>query len=125
MRDIYNTRIINTNYSPEFVLGILNSTLFKFYFKQFIAPDTNIFPKIRIAQLKEIPIPQKPPQDLHDRILKQVEQVLKFNEEKQRQTLQSKIDQLQSRIDYCEQKINEIVYKLYGLNEEEIKIIEG
>jgi copper chaperone CopZ len=29
-----------------------------------------------------------------------------------------------TKIDYCESRINEIVYELYGLTEEEIKIVE-
>lgn len=38
---------------------------------------------------------------------------------------QTKINQLQSKIDYCESRINEIVYKLYDLTEQEIKIVDG
>jgi len=38
---------------------------------------------------------------------------------------QTKISQLESKIDYCETRINEIVYQLYDLTEEEIKIVEG
>ena len=33
--------------------------------------------------------------------------------------------QFQTKIDYCEDRINKIVYELYGLTEEEIKIVEG
>ena len=32
--------------------------------------------------------------------------------------------QIQTKIDHCENKINEIVYQLYNLTEEEIKIVE-
>ena len=39
--------------------------------------------------------------------------------------LDTKINHLKNRIDYCESRINEIVYQLYGLIEEEIGIIEG
>jgi len=38
--------------------------------------------------------------------------------------LPEKIEQIRSRIGYCEDKINEIVYELYGLTEEEIGIVE-
>lgn len=31
----------------------------------------------------------------------------------------------QNKIDYCENRINQLVYQLYELTEEEIKIIEG
>lgn len=39
--------------------------------------------------------------------------------------LLSKIEQLQGKTDYRDNKIDEIVYQLYGLTAEEIKIVEG
>lgn len=38
---------------------------------------------------------------------------------------ETKINSLQSIINYCEKKINPIMYQLYELTKEEIKIIEG
>ena len=38
---------------------------------------------------------------------------------------QTQISQLEGKIDYCESRINEIVYQLYELTPDEIKIIEG
>lgn len=124
-RSIYNTQIVNKNYSCEFILGIINSSLFKFYFKQFIAPETNIFPKIRIIQLNEIPIPKEFNQSQKSEIEKNAVLLFKLNEEMQKAKLQSSSDQIQTRIDYCENRINKIVYQLYELTEDEIKIIEG
>jgi len=63
--------------------------------------------------------------DFYDEVTKLVNQLLKLNEEKQQQTLQSKLDQIENRIDYCEQRINDIVYELYGLTKEEIALIEN
>ena len=61
----------------------------------------------------------------HDQIVNLVDQLLKLNGEKTETKLQTKINQQQSKIDYCESRINEIVYQLYELTEEEIKIVEG
>lgn len=58
-------------------------------------------------------------------IIKLIDQLLKLNEEKINTKLQTKINQLESKIDYCKSRINEIVYQLYGLTKEEIKIVEG
>lgn len=124
-RSIYNAKIINKEFPPEFILGIINSTLFQFYFRQFIAPETNIFPKIRIVQLNELPIPKETENKTIEVVIKNVKQLLKLNEEIPNVKLQSKIEQLQAHINHCEDKINEIVYRLYGLTEEEIKIVEG
>jgi hypothetical protein len=56
---------------------------------------------------------------------KLVDQLLQLNEEKSQTNLPSKLSQIEGRIDYCERRINEIVYELYGITEEERKIIEG
>lgn len=62
---------------------------------------------------------------LRDEIINLVDQTLQLNAEKQQSTLTTKTEQLQNRIDYCEQRINEIVYELYGLTKEEISLIEN
>ncbi|MDY0315177.1 MAG: N-6 DNA methylase, partial [Bacteroidales bacterium] len=124
-RSIYNTRIINKNYSAELILAIINSSLFKFYFKQFISPETNIFPKIRIAQLKELPIPQQVNKTKNQEIEKLVSQIIQLNKDKKDLNLPNQIELTENRIKYIEEKINKIIFELYGLNEEEIEIIKN
>lgn len=51
--------------------------------------------------------------------------LLKLKTEIQEQKLESRKTQLQSKVDYCEGRINEIVYSLYELREDEIKIVES
>ena len=75
--------------------------------------------------IKEIDFNKKLEKENHAEIVKLVGQLLKHNEEKSRAKLQTKISQLEGKIDYCENKINEIVYQLYELTADEIKIIEG
>lgn len=40
-------------------------------------------------------------------------------------TFQSKEDEIIWKIAYCEEKVDRLVYGLYGLGEEEIRIVEG
>jgi len=40
-------------------------------------------------------------------------------------TLKTQRQQIQRTIDHSERKIDELVYELYGLNEEDIEIIEN
>lgn len=124
-RSIYNTKILNKKYSTEFILGIINSSLFQFYFREFIAPDTNIFPKIRIIQLKELPIPESPDKNLAIEVERCVEQVLKLKNEIRNLSLQSQIEQLNAKIGYYEERINGIVFLLYGLTKEEVSIVKN
>lgn len=123
-RSIYNSKLINKDYTYEFILGLINSSLFYLYFKEFIAPDTKVFPKIRIAQLNQLPIPTTPDKRVCDQIEKEVKTILASKETLRKTNLQSQSDILKQRINYSEEKINKLVYQLYDLTKEEIKTIE-
>lgn len=127
-RSIYNVKIINSLYEQELVLGIINSKLFQFYFKSMISPNTNIFPKIRVIQLKQIPLPlinndNKNRLELRN-IKNLVSQMLTTKKQLYQVKTESDRNYLQRKCDILDKQIDELVYQLYGLTEEEIKIIE-
>jgi hypothetical protein len=123
-RSIYNTKIVDDGFKPEYVLGILNSALFRFYFRQFISPDTSIFPKIRIAQLKEIPI-AIPDKDRHDTLAALVEEMLALKKREAAEVLPQAKTVVQRQIAALDRRIDAAVYALYGLTAEEIAVVEG
>lgn len=55
-RSLYSILIENKDVDYKYVLGIINSSLIQFYYRSKFAANTDIFPKIRIAQVKELPI---------------------------------------------------------------------
>jgi type II restriction/modification system DNA methylase subunit YeeA len=63
--------------------------------------------------------------ELQAEIIKLVDQLLQVNEAIQTVTLESKREQLQNKIEYCENRVNDIVYQLYGLTDEEINMVES
>ena len=88
-----------------------------------------IFPRILIENLQKLPIKtidfsNKKEAQAHDQIVKSVEQLLQLNRDLQEATLQTGKDQIQNKIDYHEDKINNLVYQLYDLTEEEINLIK-
>lgn len=111
----------------KFLLGVINSKLLAFYFRKKYNRQDKTFPEIRIYELASLPIKQidQEKKPLQNEIVKFVEQLLKLNEEKINTKLQTSISHLESRIEYCENKINDLVYCLYELTDEEIKIVEG
>jgi type I restriction-modification system DNA methylase subunit len=122
---LFVLKLKNQEYSYKSILAILNSSLIGWYFrKKFQISDDDTFPQIMIRDIVQFPIPLITIKDdvglnkLVDNLLQLNESILITNLESQRQRLQSKID-------YCESRINEIVYQLYGLTEEEIAIVEG
>jgi type I restriction-modification system DNA methylase subunit len=108
----------------KYLVGIINSRIIEYYWKIMFADFKATFPQVTIFSLNSIPVKTNPDKKYYDEIIKLVDQLLKLNEEIREIKLQTKINQLQSKIDYCEDRINEIVYQLYGLAKEEIKIVE-
>lgn len=109
----------------KFILGIINSNAVKFFWKKKNSDEKKTFPKIKKEAILSIPIPTVNQKSIHDEIVKNVDQLLQLNQEKSETKLATKLEQLQNKIDYCEDKINQLVYQLYELTEDEIKIVEG
>ena len=135
--ELYNVQSIfnivakeNTNINLKYLLAIINSNLMNFYHShKYLDLSKNLFQKILIQNCKKFPIKvinskDKTEIQQQEQIIKHVDQLLQLNKELQTATLPEKKEQIQSRIGYCEDKINEIVYGLYGLTEEEVEIIE-
>lgn len=109
-RSLYSI-IPNKGISPKYILAVLCSKLTQFFYQSEFKAGTDIFPKIRIAQVKKIPI----------KVISEKEQTPFIN-------LVDKIISLkQQGKDSSEQekKIDELVYKLYDITPDEQKIIEG
>ena len=135
--ELYNTHSVfnliikgNREIDLKFILGIINSSLMNFYHRnKFLDQSKNLFQKILIQNCKTFPIPDidiknKYWKALYNDVIKNVEFLIKLNEQRAETKLQTKVSQIESKIDYCEHRIDELVYQLYELTEEEIKIIE-
>ena len=114
---------------PEYLLGLLNSRLLFWKLLQM----SNIFRGGWITCTKqyfgELPIriinfPDPADKARHDRIGAFVEQMLELH----KQLASAKTDHdktaIQRQIDATDRQIDQLVYELYGLTEEEIKIVE-
>lgn len=56
-RSLYAIKIIDKNlFKYQYILAVLNSKLIQYYYQKKFVAATDIFPKIRIGQVKEIPI---------------------------------------------------------------------
>jgi hypothetical protein len=110
----------------------LNSKLITKYCieKEIIKIKEGKTPQIRSGQrgplgIRQIPIKEISENDSCKKIIKNVLEILRLNQERDKTKLETKINQLQNKIDYCEEKINECVYELYNLTEEQIELVES
>jgi DNA polymerase III alpha subunit len=75
--------------------------------------------------IEQIPIPANPKPETRDILIKLVESMLQLNKDLQQAVLPEQKEQIKARINYTDKKIDKLVYELYGLTEEEIRIVEG
>ncbi len=137
-KEIYNTQSVfniiskdENRLNTKYLLGLLNSNLMNFYHgHKYLDLSKNLFQKILIQNCKKFPIKtidyqNKDEAQLQTEIITLVDQLLKLNEEKTEARIQSKISHLDGKIEFCEDRINEIVNKLYGLEQPEIDLIKS
>ncbi|HED0466165.1 TPA: Eco57I restriction-modification methylase domain-containing protein [Campylobacter coli] len=102
----------------KYLLGLLSSNLITYYYKNFSQGcklGTKGYQYNKHA-LENLPIPKinSKNQNIVDELINLVDEILKAKEQDKNANTQE-----------LENKINSLVYKLYNLTEEEIKIIEG
>ena len=110
-RSLYSTIINDNSFNVQYVVGILNSKPIQYYYQQKFKAETDLFPKIRIKQAKQLPIPIAS-LEVQLAIADLVEQIIKIKKNNLSST------------EKLEREIDKIVYGLYGLTENEIKIVE-
>lgn len=112
-------------YPYELICALINSKLLNFYYSKNFSNGSNLTVNISKTFLEMLPLPIQPNKELVKNIATIVEQLLSLNEEIKTSTLETKKEQIKSKIEYFEDKINELVYQLYNITDEERKIIEA
>ncbi len=116
--------------SPQYLLGVLNSTLLSMAIKSTSTPFRGGYLALNRQYIEKLPIrtidfSNKAEKGAHDRIVKLVEAMLALH--KQRAATQSPGQQtaIDRQIEATDAEIDRLVYQLYGLSDEEIAIVEG
>ena len=100
--------------SLKYILGVLNSALISYYFTKNTAKSVRqMFPKLILEDLRKFPI-KKCSMEKQQPIISLVEKILKI-----------KKDNTQTDTSPLEKEIDRLVYNLYDLTKDEIKLIDG
>lgn len=97
--------------SYKYLLGLLNSALMDFLYNDLVNEDNRIFPEVKPIQLFKLPI-KVAAKDEQKIISEKVDAIIVA---KQNSTDSSQL----------ERELDAMVYALYGLNEDEITVIEA
>lgn len=112
-------------YNYELICALINSKLWNFYYSKNFSNGSNLTVNISKTFLEMLPLPKELNEEIIKNISLVVEQLLILNEDIKIATLETKKEQIKSKIEHSEDKINELVYELYNLTEDEISIIEN
>jgi len=125
-----NQKCFIISVDDRYLLGILNSSITFFLF-------TSILPKLRgnfyepsYVYFKRFPIctinfSKSSEKKLHDQMVNLVDKMLNLNKKLNNAKLPQEKNLLQRQIEATDKQIDQLVYELYDLTDEEIKIVES
>ncbi|MBA7647685.1 Type IIS restriction enzyme Eco57I [subsurface metagenome] len=114
----------------KYIMGIVNSQLISFWFiNTFGKLQRKVFPQFKIKELSQFPIHRinfDVPLDktLHHKIVKLVDSMLDLHKKLAAAKIPDDKTRIQRQIATTDKQIDNLVYNLYGLTEEEIAIVE-
>jgi len=122
-----NHLIINDD---KYLLGILNSSLIRMILMSICDKVQGGFYRLKIIYVEQLPIRTIDFSNLedatsHDRMVLLVDSVLSLRKQLHEARTPQEQTALQRQIEATDEQIDALVYELYGLTEEEIRIVEG
>ena len=128
LNNIYNIEIFNNMYNYYYLLAILNSKLMKYVYQKIVPEKNRVFAEIKKINLNRIPIKMITRDNENGSVKKLISLAdYMINLNNKIITLKTPAEKaaIQRQIDAIDKQIDQLVYKLYGLTEDEIKIVEG
>ncbi|MDI6782913.1 MAG: N-6 DNA methylase [bacterium] len=114
----------------NYLLGILNSKLIGYYVATIGEKGSQrLFPRVSLTTVRKLPIrvinfSEPSEKAKHDRMVELVDQMLTLHKQLASTKTPDEQTVLQRQIDATDHQIDRLVYELYGLTEDEIKIVE-
>ena len=122
--------LISQDYSREYILGLLNSKLLEWILQKIATTMRGGWYSYESRFISNLPIRAidfTNPADVkrHDRMVSLVESMLSLHKQSAAARLPDEKERLERQIQATDRQIDRLVYELYGLTEEEIKIVES
>jgi hypothetical protein len=124
----YGIILTDDSLSPLYILGLLNSSLLFQYLRSIGTSLRGGYVRFWTQFLEQLPIRTinfSDPEDKarHDRMVKLVEQMLSLHKQLAGAKIPDEKTRIQRQIDATDHQIDQLVYELYGLTENEIQIV--
>jgi len=130
-----NTLVVMTpmhesSYALRYMLGLFNSRLLNVFYTRFLKSTKKVFSEIQARQVAQLPVPdidlsKSPDRARHDRLVGLVDKMLALVPKLRLARSEAERQTLQNAVTATDQQIDALIYELYGLTEDEIKLVEG
>ena len=121
---------VKEDVDPRYILGIINSTLFVFIYRTICMESGRVLAQVKPTILEKLPIRvidvnNKIDNDIHQKMILLIVQMLEAKKQLQGAKTEGDKNYLNRKCERLDKEIDQLVYQLYGITEEEIKIVEG
>jgi hypothetical protein len=107
-------------------MAVLQSNTFLFLYRVANQGESRVIPQIKASKLQGLPFPTwRTPEPVWAELRKRCRDIIGLHEQLDRAKAPHDMTVLQAQIDATDRQIDRLVYELYGLTEEEIKIVES
>ena len=115
----------NNIHSLKYMLGVINSRLLTYFYQEFFVTIDVLKNALLSLPIRAINFADPADKSRHDKMVALVEKMLDLH--KQTQATKSNVarERIEREINVTDEQIDTLVYELYGLTKEEIKIVEG
>lgn len=119
-----------SNLDTKFILAILNSKLISWYAYRFIYSKAIMTMQFDNPTTSRIPMPsvdltKKSDKEVHDKLVKLVDNIIAINKKLVGESNPNTKEILERQVRALDGEIDRLVYGLYGLSDNEIRIIEN
>jgi len=113
----------------KYILALLNSKLFIFIYRLVSLEEGRALAQVKPTVINQLPIRtidfNNPPEKaIHDKLVSLVDRMLELNKKRASIPPSAERDKIEREIAVTDEKIDEIVYGLYGITEKERRIVE-
>ncbi len=119
-----------TGYDLRYTVGVMNSRLMDFVYSLINPEKDEALAEVKKQHVEQLPIrpidfSNATDKAKHDKMVSLVEQMLDLHKQLATAKTPDGQTRLRRQIDATDRLIDRLVYELYGLTEEDIKIVEG
>jgi hypothetical protein len=129
LKNVHNLRINDNSLSYPYLLGLLNSKLISWWYHGLIPEKGRVFAEVKVVNLKKLPIrtidfSNSEEKAQHDKLVALVESMLEQQKKHHEARMEQDKELYERQIRIVDAQIDRLVYALYGLTEDGVKVVE-